>query len=621
MLRRLSSCAAAALAAMFVGGLGAAIFARGQFVYDPLLTGVVALIGTTLLFCGFLALRARAGEIETRSRRLSELVTEREAFIAALEAANLRLNASEAGHKGLVDALTEARDKAEDANRAKSQFLATMSHEIRTPMNGVLGMARLLLETPLAPDQKTYAEAICQSGEALLHLIEDILDFSKIESRTLVLHKTEVVLRPLIEGVAELLSTRAFAKNIELVTAIDSDVPESIRADEARLRQVLTNLIGNALKFTDTGGVLVAASLEHNSSEAAAPPRLVISVTDSGIGIAADKQALIFEEFVQADSSHARRFEGTGLGLAISRRLIEAMGGSIALQSAVGEGSTFSVALPLGGAQSGTAPPALSGKCVAVISGSWMLRRGFRGQLNSAGAACIEAADIAALSGSSARCDVVLIEAAEEAEKFPDISDVTAPVIALLRPDQRGQLPALSAAGVRGYLMKPVRQESLERRLTHIDRGEPEPAPTALPAIAPGARAKVALSILVAEDNLINALLARELLRRRGHAVHHVTTGDAAVAACENTRFDLVIMDLHMPGLGGIEASVRIREAEAKSHKEPVPIFALTADAVEIGREACIAAGMDGFMTKPVDPADLDAVLASVAAPAAAMVA
>jgi CheY-like chemotaxis protein len=241
-----------------------------------------------------------------------------------------------------------------------------------------------------------------------------------------------------------------------------------------------------------------------------------------------------------------------------------------------------------------------------------MLRRGFRGQLKAAGAVCIEAAETVALSGSSAQCDVVLIDATEAPETFPDISDVAAPVIVLLRPDQRAQLQALSEKGVRGYLIKPVRQDSLEKRLAKVDDADSEPAPTALSAIAPDSRTKAALSILVAEDNLINALLARELLRRRGHAVHHVTTGDAAVTACETTRFDLVIMDLHMPGLGGIEASVRIREAEAKSGKQPVPIFALTADALEIGREACLAAGMDGFMTKPVDPADLDAILASV---------
>ena len=248
-------------------------------------------------------------------------------------------------------------------------------------MNGVLGMARLLLETPLAPDQKTYAEAIRQSGLALLALIEDILDFSKIESGALVLESGEVALRPLIEGIAELLSTRAHAKDIEIATAISAAVPSSIRADGIRIRQVLTNLVGNAVKFTDQGGVLVSATIERQAGSDGGRERVVLllSVRDTGIGVSSDKHTQIFEDFVQADSSHARRFGGTGLGLAISKRLVEAMGGEIGLVSAEDEGSTFWVKLPLEevatgrcvlspqgkacGARLGLAPPAPRSSC------------------------------------------------------------------------------------------------------------------------------------------------------------------------------------------------------------------------------------------------------------------
>jgi len=257
---------------------------------------------------------------------------------------------------------------------------------------------------------------------------------------------------------------------------------------------------------------------------------------------------------------------------------------------------------------------------VAVVSRCATLRKGLADQLMTAAAECVELDDSAALATTALGCDVILVDAARE-ENFATLARISTPAIALLRPDQRSGLAKLSEKGVRGYLMKPVRQDSLEKRLASLERSDAEPPPSALSPVAPERSAKASFSILVAEDNLINALLARELLRRRGHSVQHVSTGDAAVAACAASTFDLVIMDLHMPGLGGIEAARRIREAEAEARKEPVPIFALTADALEIGREACLAAGMDGFMTKPVDPADLDAVLASLAPQAATIAA
>ena len=516
--------------------------------------------------------------------------------------------------KRLEAALTDARDKAEGANRAKSDFLATMSHEIRTPMNGVLGMARLLLETPLAPDQKTYAEAIRQSGLALLALIEDILDFSKIESGALVLESGDVPLRPLIEGIVELLSTRAHAKEIEIATAIDAAVPHIIRGDGIRIRQVLTNLVGNAIKFTDEGGVLVSATIELAAGSVAPGERavLLLSVRDTGIGVSPDKHTQIFEDFVQVDSSHARRFGGTGLGLAISKRLVEAMGGEIGLVSVESEGSTFWVRLPLEEVAAGAANFPLKGKRIALISDSPLLHSALELQLAAAGADHLRVADFDAAFDTE--CDLVLVDAAK-GRPFPDVTAANIPVVALLPPSERSKLSALSEKGIRGYLMKPVRQDSLEKRLAAVLAGESELVAPA-PVTHPERRGGKGLSVLLAEDNPVNALLARELLRRRGHVVREVTTGEAAVVACAAERFDLVLMDLHMPGLDGIEATLRIRSAECEYGAKPVPIFALTADALETGRKACLDAGMDGFFIKPVDPAELDAVLATITPPA-----
>jgi signal transduction histidine kinase/DNA-binding response OmpR family regulator len=527
-------------------------------------------------------------------------------------------------------ALMNAKDAAEEANRAKSEFLANMSHEIRTPMNGIIGMTELTLNTPLSPVQHDYLQTVHRSAELLLVILNDVLDFSKIEAGKLHVESIDFSLRSMLDDALKPLALRAHEKRCELMVDIKPGVPDGFVGDPHRLRQVLVNLVGNAIKFTERGDILVR--VEPTRLREDSQTSLRFSVIDNGIGIPPEKQASIFRAFTQGDGSTTRQYGGTGLGLTICRQLLELMDGRIWVESEPNKGSAFHfvVTLPASThpvtAQFMPQRDELVDMAALVVDDNATNRRilvellaswGMRATAAADRAEAARAVETAMMPFSLALVDMNLAGAsgsdvAASLRQSPNCSH--AAVLLLTSADQPHD--SANNPAVNGYLVKPVGQHALLEAIQRVIglRVDAEKAPAA-PDVTP-MRAARRLRVLVAEDNPVNQKLAQHLLERRGHTPILVTNGREAVGAATGDGFDLILMDLQMPEMDGFEATNVIRTRERDAHTPRVPIIALTAHAMQGDRQRCLDADMDGYVAKPIKPVELFEVIDRVMAAA-----